>query len=59
MSIVVIGINHRTAPVTLLEKMTVADSALPKALHNLGVRDDIREVPSLRMQIGSAILEAA
>ncbi len=44
MSIVVIGINHRTAPVTLLEKMTVADSALPKALHNLGVRDDIREV---------------
>lgn len=44
MSIVVIGINHRTAPVTLLEKMTIADSALPKALHNLGVRDDIREV---------------
>jgi glutamyl-tRNA reductase len=43
-SIVVIGINHRTAPVTLLEKMTIADSALPKALHNLGVRDDIREV---------------
>ena len=25
MSIVVIGINHRTAPVTLLEKMTIAD----------------------------------
>ncbi|MFM8827165.1 MAG: glutamyl-tRNA reductase [Actinomycetota bacterium] len=44
MSIVVIGINHRTAPVTLLEKMTIAHSALPKALHNLGVRDDIREV---------------
>lgn len=44
MSIVVIGINHRTAPVTLLEKTTIADSALPKALHNLGVRDDIREV---------------
>jgi glutamyl-tRNA reductase len=43
-SIVVIGINHRTAPVTLLEKTTIADSALPKALHNLGVRDDIREV---------------
>lgn len=44
MSIVVIGINHRTSPVDLLEKMTIADSAMPKALHNLSVRDDIREV---------------
>ena len=44
MSIVVIGINHRTSPVTLLEKMTIADSAMPKALHSLSVRDDIREV---------------
>lgn len=44
MSIVVIGLNHRTSPVTLLEKMTIADSAMPKALHNLSVRDDIREV---------------
>lgn len=44
MSIVVIGINHRTAPVTLLERMTIPEPSLPKALHNLGVRDDIREV---------------
>ena len=44
MSIVVIGLNHRTSPVTLLEKMTIGDSAMPKALHNLSVRDDIREV---------------
>ena len=44
MSIVVIGINHRTSPVNLLEKMTIADSAMPKALHSLSVRDDIREV---------------
>jgi glutamyl-tRNA reductase len=43
-SIVVIGINHRTSPVNLLEKMTIADSAMPKALHSLSVRDDIREV---------------
>jgi len=43
-SIVVIGINHRTAPVTLLERMTIPEPSLPKALHNLGVRDDIREV---------------
>ncbi|NBU38908.1 MAG: glutamyl-tRNA reductase, partial [Actinobacteria bacterium] len=40
----VIGINHRTSPVNLLEKMTIADSAMPKALHSLSVRDDIREV---------------
>ena len=44
MSIVVIGITHRTSPVNLLEKMTIADSAMPKALHSLSVRDDIREV---------------
>lgn len=44
MSIVVIGINHRTSPVTLLEKMTIPDTAMPKALHSLSVRDDIREV---------------
>ena len=44
MSIVVIGINHRTSPVNLLEKMTIADSAMPKALHSLSVRDEIRDV---------------
>lgn len=43
MSIVVIGINHRTSPVELLEKLTIADAAMPKALHSLSVRDDIRE----------------
>ena len=44
MSIVVIGINHRTSPVTLLERMTINETAMPKALHSLSVRDDIREV---------------
>jgi glutamyl-tRNA reductase len=43
-SIVVIGINHRTSPVGLLEKVAIPDTAMPKALHNLSVRDDIREV---------------
>lgn len=43
MSIVVIGVNHRTSPVTLLEKLAIADSSMPKALHSLTVRNDIRE----------------
>ncbi|MFM7262534.1 MAG: glutamyl-tRNA reductase [Acidimicrobiales bacterium] len=44
MSIVVIGVNHRTSPVELLERVSVHDAALPKALHSLIVKDDIREV---------------
>ena len=43
MSIVVIGVNHRTSPVTLLEKLTISESSMPKALHSLTVRNDIRE----------------
>ncbi|MFM9084253.1 MAG: glutamyl-tRNA reductase [Actinomycetota bacterium] len=43
MSIIVIGLNHRTAPVSLLEKVTVSEAGLPKALHGLVARDDIRE----------------
>lgn len=43
MSIVVIGVNHRTSPVTLLEKLSIPDSSMPKALHSLTVRNDIRE----------------
>ena len=43
MSLLVIGVNHRTGPVTLLERLTIAEAAMPKALHSLVVRDDIRE----------------
>ena len=43
MSIVVIGVNHRTSPVELLEKVMIPESSMPKALHSLIVRDDIRE----------------
>ena len=35
MSIVVIGLNHRTVPLELLERTTVTAAALPKALHDL------------------------
>ncbi len=43
MSVVVIGLNHRTTPLDLLERMTIADAALPKALHDLVSRDDVSE----------------
>ena len=43
MSVVVIGLNHRTTPLDLLERMTIADAALPKALHDLVSRTDVSE----------------
>ena len=43
MSLLVIGVNHRTGPVDLLERLTIPETAMPKALHSLVVRDDIRE----------------
>jgi glutamyl-tRNA reductase len=42
-SVVVIGLNHRTAPLELLERMAVADGQLPKALHDLTTREHISE----------------
>lgn len=44
MAIVVIGLNHHTSPVTLLERTTVQGDALPKVLDDLSSRDDISEV---------------
>ncbi len=44
MSLVVVGLNHRTAAVDLLERMTVASPALPKALHDLTSREHLAEV---------------
>ncbi len=43
MSVVVIGLNHRSTPLDLLERMTITDAALPKALHDLISRTDITE----------------
>jgi glutamyl-tRNA reductase len=42
-SVVVIGLNHRTAPLELLERMTVPDVQVPKALHDLYSREHISE----------------
>lgn len=44
MSVVVIGINHRTSPLEVLERVTIAADELPKALHGVAARDDVREV---------------
>ena len=43
-SLVVVGLNHRTAPVELLERMAVPARALPKALHALAAREHLAEV---------------
>ena len=41
MSVVVIGLNHRSTPLDLLERMTIGDAALPKALHDVISREDV------------------
>jgi glutamyl-tRNA reductase len=43
-SVVVIGLNHRTVPLELLERMTVSDDRLDKCLHDLASRPNISEV---------------
>jgi len=42
-SVVVIGLNHKTVPLDLLERMTVDDATLPKALADLLGRDHVSE----------------
>ena len=43
MSIVVFGVNHRTGPLSLLERVTISDDALSKTIHGLMSRPNIRE----------------
>ena len=43
MSVVVIGLNHHTAPLDLLERMTVDDASLGKALHDVAGREHVSE----------------
>jgi glutamyl-tRNA reductase len=42
-SVVVIGLNHRTAPLDLLERTAVDDARLPKVLHDLCARSNLSE----------------
>jgi glutamyl-tRNA reductase len=41
--VIIVGLNHRTVPLEILERMTVNGERLPKALHDLVSRDDITE----------------
>ena len=43
MAVVVVGLNHRTVPLELLERMTVSDAYLPKAVHDLLGREHLTE----------------
>ncbi len=44
MSVVVVGLNHRTVPLPVLELMTVPPARLPKALHDLSACEHLSEV---------------
>jgi len=43
-SVVVVGLNHRTVPLELLERMNVSSTRLPKVLGDLAGREHISEV---------------
>ncbi len=43
MSVVIVGLNHRTVPLEILERMTVSDARLPKALDDLCGREYLSE----------------
>jgi glutamyl-tRNA reductase len=43
-SLIVVGLNHRTVPVDLLERVTVPEATLPKVLHDLVEREHLLEV---------------
>jgi len=42
-SVVVIGLNHRTAPLELLERTAIRDGRIPKILHDLCARQHLSE----------------
>lgn len=44
MSILVIGVNHRSGPLPVLERVTLSAEAVPKAVATLASLDNIREV---------------
>ena len=44
MSVIVVGLNHRSAPLEMLERVTVPTARLPKAIADLRARDSLDEV---------------
>lgn len=59
MSVVVVGVNHKTAPVGLLERLTIPEERLPKALHHLSTFDHVLEAVVLstcnRVEVYAAV----
>ncbi|HLF40082.1 MAG TPA: glutamyl-tRNA reductase [Acidimicrobiia bacterium] len=47
MSFIVVGLNHRTVPLPLLERVSVSAADLPKALKDLASREHLAEVALL------------
>ena len=47
MSILVVGVNHRSGPLALLERLTVASDRVGKAVGGLAQRDNVREAALL------------
>ncbi len=43
MSILVVGVNHRSGPLALLERVTIAPDKVGKAVAGLAMRDNVRE----------------
>ena len=43
MSVIVVGVNHRTVPLELLERLSVDATDLPKVLHDLRTRPNVSE----------------
>ena len=43
MSILVIGMNHRSGPVSVLERVALPSEEVPKAVGRLVSRDNVRE----------------
>jgi len=43
MSILVVGVNHRSGPLALLERVTISPDRLAKAVSGLAQRDNVRE----------------
>jgi glutamyl-tRNA reductase len=43
MSLVVVGLNHKTAPIDLLERLSIGEDDMPKALHSLNGYEHVLE----------------
>ena len=43
MSVVVIGLNHRSVPLDVLEQMSIGDDEIPKVLSDLTASPDVSE----------------